>query len=171
MEKLAGEFQSQISMIFERPLALRNLYLCEAHSIEDLHLVIQPNSQRFCLLLLMDAGLINADKVREAGAYLAELGMVYLCAWGPECENIEDLMDEGTRRFNETLGGNDVIMTTSHASESLEEALWYFVHSAFPTAGLTEDCTDWILGCVGESGWASEIRRIAHDTIYLPPKD
>ena len=119
MEKLTGEFRSQVSMIFERPLPSRTLYLCEARSLEDLHFAVRPNSPRFCLFLLVDARSINPDKTREVAAYLAELGMVYLCAWGPECERVEDLFDEGTRDFDRTLTGDDVIMTTSHADESL----------------------------------------------------
>jgi hypothetical protein len=171
MEKLAEGFHSQISLDLGRPMPLRRLYLCEADAIEELQTVVKPAAGRFCLFLLMDARSVDASTTRQTAGYLAEQGMVYLCAWGPECSVVEDLFDEGTREFDEALTGDDVIMNTSHPKDSLEQALWFFVHSTFPTAGLSEGCQDWVVACVGNAAWANEIRRISHDVVYSPLKD
>jgi hypothetical protein len=49
-------------------------------------------------------------------------------------------------------------MTTWHERDSLEEALWFFVHSAVPTASYRSACTDWVIAVVGNAEWEQEIR-------------
>jgi hypothetical protein len=53
----------------------------------------------------------------------------YFCSWGPDCERFHDIVDEvlmeddvGEQKF---AGPNsiDVIMTTWHAKDSLEDAI------------------------------------------------
>jgi hypothetical protein len=171
MERLASDFQSQVSKIFERPKLPRNLFLCEIDNFENLPLLVKPNSARYCLLLLTDARLIESETLSRIASVLIESGLVYFCAWGPDCERVHDLFDEGSLEVDLALTGDDVIMTTSHAQESLDETLWYFVHSTFPTDGLETGCRDWIVACVGNKEWSSEIRRIAHDVVYPDPNE
>ena len=173
LEKLAGDFQSWVSMIFERPLPDRNLYLCEASSIDQLPDELSLASQRFCLLLAMDADAVSSDLVFDTALTLVRRGLVYLCAWGPGCKRVHDIFDDAALGTDLVLRltGDDVIMTTSHEGEPLTETLWYFVHSAFPTPGLEQGCSDWIVACVGKHEWARKIRDIARDTVYLPPQD
>ena len=171
MEKLASGFQGQVSVVFERPKRARNLFLCETDGIENLPLVVKPSSARYCLLLAMDARSIEAGTLIQIASTLAGSGLVYFCAWGPDCERVHDLFDEGSMEADLALAGDDVLMTTSHAEESLGEALWFFVHSTFPTDGLKEGCSDWIVACVGNKEWSNEIRRISHDVVYKHPNE
>jgi len=119
----------------------------------------------------MDARLIEAGTLSRIASMLAGSGLVYFCAWGPDCDRVHDLFDEGFLEANLALTGNDVIMTTSHVDESLGEALWYFLHSTFPTEALEKGCSSWIVACIGNKEWSGEIRRIAHDVVYERPTD
>jgi hypothetical protein len=171
VEKLASDFQSQVSMIFERPKPPRNLFLCETDRIENLPLLMRDSSTRYCLLLLIDARPIESENLSRIASRLTGSGLVCFCAWGPDCKRVHDLFDEGAMEANLALTGDDVIMTTWHAEESLGETLWDFVHSTFPTEGLEIGCNDWIVACIGNEVWSREIRRIAHDAVYHPPKE
>jgi len=85
---------------------------------------------------LFQCGLIVAHSALKSG-------MVYFCAWGPDCERFHGIVDEvvveddiGERLF---FGKNrsDTIMTTWHDDEPLNEALDFFVNLTCPTAGST----------------------------------
>jgi hypothetical protein len=84
---------------------------------------------------------------------------------GVDCERFHDIVDEvvveddlGERQF---LGPNqdDVIMTTWHKDDILEEAIDYFINFAFPTDGFQADSDSWIALCVNNPEWATSIRR------------
>jgi hypothetical protein len=65
---------------------------------------------------------------------LLDTGAIYICAWGPGCTSVHDVADEA--RELKCGGANDrahpVVMTTSHASDSLQDALWFFFFLTFP---------------------------------------
>jgi len=49
----------------------------------------------------------------------------------------------------------DVVMTTWHADETLEEALDFLATSAVPTDGFAPDSDFRLVVCVGNSDWAA----------------
>jgi len=92
--------------------------------------------------------------------------MVYFCVWGRGCERFHDIVDEivvadelGNRKFAGPLG-NDVVMTTWHDDESLEEALSFFTTCAVPTEGLADDSDFRLVICVGNSHWTDVAERL-----------
>ena len=88
---------------------------------------------RFRLFVAADTSHSSVEEISAfaEGALIA--GMVYFCAWGPGCERFHDIVDEiiaddrvsGRNRFLPPTS-DDVVMTTWHAHETLEEALDYF---------------------------------------------
>jgi hypothetical protein len=64
-----------------------------------------------------------------------------------------------------------VIITTAHDDETLEEALWFFVHCAFAAKNYEEDCTEWIAVAVGNKDWSNEIRRLIPEVLKPLPED
>src|ERR1041385_553830 len=87
-----------------------------------------PNS-RFRLFVAADSRDSSTDAISEFVLAALQRGMVYCCAGGPGCERFHDIVDEivvedglSERRFVGPTTA-DVIMTTWHADESLEEAL------------------------------------------------
>jgi hypothetical protein len=91
-------------------------------------------------------------------------GMVYFCAWGPGSERFEDVVDQtvvgdgSDEGPYEGPGRYDVIMTTSHLNDTLDEALDFFVSWAIPTEGFAPDSDYWIAVTVDNAGWAKLIR-------------
>lgn len=80
---------------------------------------------------------------------------MYVCAWGPGCERVHDIVDEERDGGSED---NRVLMTTWHANESLADALWFVLTCAIP-----DDCylAGWgaIVGIsIGSPRWAAEMR-------------
>lgn len=87
-------------------------------------------------------------------------GASYVCAWGPSAGTVEEAFDYAS--FLSELGEPlpFTLMTTSHVSEPLEEALWFAFYTAHPpddlpcelnavvavvdSAGLEERCTTWV---------------------------
>jgi hypothetical protein len=99
-----------------------------------------------------------------AEAALAQ-GMVYFCAWGPSCEKFEDIVDEAVEGDGsvggqyEGPGQSDVIMTTSHKTDTLDEALDFFMEWAIPTDGFAPDSDYWVAVTVGNSNWAASVAK------------
>jgi len=59
-----------------------------------------------------------------------DAGASYVCAWGPDSPTVEETFDYAS--FLPELGEpiSFTLMTTSHPSESLEDALWFAFHNA-----------------------------------------
>ncbi len=171
MECLIREMQSQVSMIFPNEPPARAVFLCPAQSIEELPAKIKTNSSNFGLLLIMDAKDKGDKELLDAATKLADKGLAYLCAWGPDCERVHDVFDEGVQKKNDELTGDDVIMTTSHADEPLVEALWFFLHSAFPTQSFQASCLDWIIAPIRNRDWEQEVRSKIQEVAFNPPTE
>ena len=125
-----------------------------------------PNSlklptKRFRLLLAADSLATPVASISAFAASALNAGMVYCCAWGKGCERLHDIVDQcvsedalGARRFTGP-SEHDVVMTTWHDDESLEEALYFFAKCAVPTDGFTEDSDFRLVICVGHPEWSS----------------
>jgi hypothetical protein len=107
----------------------------------------------------------------QAAGDLAEMGLACLCAWGPDCERVHDLFDVAAGPKNDELTGDDVIMTSWHSGDTLLEALWYFVHTAFATRCFEMTCTDWIIAPIGNPEWEKEIRGKVSEIAFEPPAE
>lgn len=117
----------------------RQLVLLEADSPADLQNWPTLPSPHFVCLVVWDApprpGLLLglAQKVLDAGA-------VYVCAFGDGCERVHDAVDEIIVSDNREPDDEHAIMTTWHANESLDDALWYAMFTANPPAAYESTC-------------------------------
>jgi hypothetical protein len=70
-----------------------------------------------------DASSLSAEVIGEAAAQLLEAGLMYLCAWGPDCERVHDIFDEMEviREIDSGVESKRFLLTTWH-NEPLEEA-------------------------------------------------
>jgi len=116
---------------------------------------------RFRLLVAADMREAEDSAIAQFASAALSAGMVYFCAWGPECERFHDIVDsvlenddKGARRYAGPRS-DDVVMTTWHDDESLEEALDFFAICAVPTDGLTPDSNFRLVMCVDNPGWAA----------------
>jgi hypothetical protein len=164
MEKLAGDVRSEV--LPDRPR--RDIYLCSSETIESLVQQIVPPSPHFGLLLAVDARPLDADQIGYVAEDLVGKGLAYLCAWGPGCERVHDIFDEIIVEMDPELN-NGVILTTWHSKEPLQEALWFFVNSAFPNEAYEGTCHAWIAAPVGRPEWEKTVRVAFNKTGHVDP--
>jgi hypothetical protein len=120
-------------------------------------------SRRFRLFVAADVTSTTASIIAEFAHAALTSGMVYFCAWGPDCSRFHDIVDEvvvaddiGKRLF---AGPNeqDTIMTTWHENEALDDALDFFVNCSHPTNGFEAASDFWFAMSVANSAWAATI--------------
>ena len=62
-------------------------------------------------------------------------------------------------------GENDTVMTTWHATDTLDEALEYFLAFTCPTDGFIPESDFWLAVCIDKPAWAATI---GHNLESLP---
>ena len=118
-------------------------------------------SRRFRLLVAADVNHVSNNILYEFAQDALSNGLVYFCSWGSDCERFHDIVDEviaadelGQRRFAPPTA-EDVVMTTWHDNDSLEEALDFFGRCALPTDGYIEDSSFRVVMCLANRDWAA----------------
>jgi hypothetical protein len=120
-------------------------------------------SKRFRLFVAADVSHSSVEEISTFAEAALARGMVYFCAWGPSCEKFEDIVDEIVVGDGSDGAGyegptrNDVIMTTSHKTHTLDEALDFFAEWAIPTEGFAPDSDYWVAVTVNNDNWASVV--------------
>ena len=154
MEKLLSNVKSEVFPDKQT----KDIYLCPSTTINVLAEQITPTSPNFGLLLAMDAQPVDSGQIGELAEKLMEKGLAYLCAWGPDCERVHDNFDQIAVLRDLEQKDDNVIMTTWHSDESLEEGVWFLVNCAFPTQAYEESCKAWIVAPIGNAEWEQRIR-------------
>ena len=129
-------------------------------SLEDF--VARPSlvlpSNNFVCLVAGDSSGRSGSELKEFGAWLLEQGAVYICAWGPSCEDLEEAVDYAVVDADIESGTESaVVITTSHAQESLEDALEYFWSDANPHPWYGARCKAALAMAIGNPKWKGEI--------------
>lgn len=93
----------------------------------------------FGLLLVAD----HAISIGSAAAVLLERGLAFVSAWGTDCARTEADFDSAIVDRNPNETADDVILTTSHANDSVDEAVEFFVVSAHPASAYFDECNTW----------------------------
>jgi hypothetical protein len=119
-------------------------------------------SKSFRLFVAADITEVSTQTVSDFALAALNQGMVYLCSWGPDCERFHDIVDEvlvedniGQQKFARP-NSSDVIMTTWHANDSLEDAIDFFATLAVPTDGFAPDSDSRLVVCVANQQWAAQ---------------
>jgi hypothetical protein len=125
------------------------------------------------LLVAADTEGSTVDVISNFAEAALIRGMTYFCAWGAGCSRFHDIVDEvivgdelGAQRFAPP-GSEDVVMTTWHNDQSLEEALDFFTTCAFPTDGYAENSGYRVVICLANSEWASIARNFLRETDFF----
>jgi hypothetical protein len=125
-------------------------------SLEAWPLQANIGTSRFGLFLACDAEGVPDDVIYSAALHALASGAVYVVAWGPGCERVHDTFDDAAVMLALDDPTRPTILTTWHADESLEEALWFFVDIAM--AGHHEGLTTGAAVTVGREDWCRQIR-------------
>jgi len=136
----------------------RRLFMIDVAAFEPLSpaLGISPT---FAAFVVGDSTQATAAALREFATSLITAGAVYVCAYGPGCTDLETAVDEAGVREEMRLGvERPVIMTTSHPSEPLSEAVEFFLRTAFPDEGYADTCRSAVAITVGDAIPASDVK-------------
>jgi hypothetical protein len=132
--------------------------LCTGDSLTDIPTLIQPANTNFVLLLIMNGTQFDSPLIYSAAEKLLDNGMIYACVWGSECERVHDIIDQARFKRHPEETNNNVIITTWHAQESIEEAVWFFLNCAWPATAYQNTCSDWVAAVIGNPEWESRVR-------------
>jgi len=112
-------------------------------------------SEHTVLLIVGDARDVSTDSIAQVAQRLLEAGLIWICAWGPDCQRVHDVFDE-VHVGDGTTEPPFTLMSTWHSGEPLEEAVWFFVNSAFPLD--TElGSTSYVAVTVADREWAGVV--------------
>ena len=108
------------------------LYACDLAEVEAELPELRFHTQYFLCLIGGDFSSIpSGDLVRLVSNLIAK-GACYFICWGPGCESAHDLIDDILIGDDSLSSEETVIMTTWHADEPIEEALFALLCSAWP---------------------------------------
>ena len=113
------------------------------------------------LCIVADARNVHADTLSRLAERFLVSGLIYVCVWGPDCERVHDIFDE----VHVGDGGTEpafTFMSTWHADERVEEALWFFLQCAFPPDTPIET-TSYVAVTVGKADWATRVENALSD--------
>jgi len=140
----------------------RRFYLCSCESLDQLSAKFEPSSKYFRLAIAVDALNISDDLIRKTARTALQRGFSSLCVWGRDCERVHDLFDDAERELHLPRGASwtstDVVMTTRHANETLDQALWHFAWCSIPTEYLESESQDCFVAVIGNPVWEREVR-------------
>ncbi len=145
----------------------RNYFSLEGESLRDLAHAIPTVEGHFVLFLACDGTTLSDTELREFSAALLEKGIAYLVAWGPGCSRVHDLFDQTEVERDTEKGEGPTVMTTWHDGESLEEAFYFFLFTAWPDEALEGSCKTAIAASVGNASWSTRMRELFSDVAGL----
>jgi hypothetical protein len=119
---------------------------------------IELPTPHFLCLLAADFTVATDAEISGLAQSLLALGASYFVCWGPGCERAHDLIDGATLLVDPPIPDNSVIMTTWHADESLDEALFFVLCSAWPDPAFENSTGCTLAVSVGNAQVASQIR-------------
>lgn len=144
----------------------RDLFFIAAPEIADIPPAFTFPSQNFAALLVTDSTRIADEALATFSTSFVRAGCSYFCSWGPDCERAHDIFER------QCLDIDPVIMTTWHADEPLDEAIWFFLRTTFPDDAYFDTTRTGLAVVVGAPDWASHVERrlrdipsLAHDVL------
>ncbi|TXT35524.1 MAG: hypothetical protein FD138_1321 [Planctomycetota bacterium] len=135
----------------------RELYLIELAHPDELPGTIDIAGKHFVALIVWDATSVPATSIARLARRLINLGGVYFCTWGGDCERVHDVID------GEWVDGGDptkdeTLMTTWHDDEPLVNAIWFALFCAWPIDAFFEECRSVVAICIGCPQFAAEVK-------------
>lgn len=118
-----------------------------------------PGCKHFVLFVAADGRSVGDASVMEAARRSLASGLCYFVVWGPDCERVHDLFDRVIvdEHFRGTETVENVIMTTWHERDSLDDALAFFLGAAMPADDYRVTCRSWLAVPIGSDDWAARI--------------
>ena len=110
---------------------------------------------RFVCLLAWDAADVSFTEVETVASKLLHDGCAYICCWGSACERVHEAFDEADIARSPE---GPYVMSTWHADDPLEEALWFALFNAHPDPVFADSCRFTLAISIGRADWAATMR-------------
>ena len=136
----------------------RDLFLLELAGFDDLPQRLTLPSRYFACLVACDAQAAAPQRILPFCSALLRSGAVYVCTWGPGCDRLQDFFDVASLADDSHPGESEPVMTTCHADESLDDALWYLINLTSPTPAYAPSCGATLAISIGEPDWSERMR-------------
>src|SRR5262245_29244509 len=101
----------------------RDLFVMAIRTSGELPRDLSVTSAGFVCLIAWDARAAAPDEIAEVARRVLDAGAVYVCAWGPDCERVHDIIDEEHVGPSPGPTVNSGVRTTGHDDESRAGAL------------------------------------------------
>jgi len=122
-------------------------------------------SDFLAVFVVADGTTETTEELGEWARRALAQGLVYSCSWGPGSESVHDVVDwEELARHNYDTTG-PIIMTTWHDSETLDEAVDFFMVSALPDKPFPLNSTAWLVVEVGTFGVLSGAQHLVAERL------
>jgi hypothetical protein len=142
---------------------MREIEVLSFRTIAELAERLPIRTRYFLLLLAWDAPEKTPQQLMSFFRPLVDRGLVYFCAWGSRCEAVHDAVDQCDIQKHHEAGkalcNDSIVMTTWHARESLQEALWFFKTCAMPAESFDPSNCDRFAVAVGNLNWGPEMEK------------
>ena len=109
----------------------------------------------FTLLVAASASTDDAAQIQRFAADAVASGCAYVCTWGEGCEQVHDFFDAAS------IAADRFVMSTWHAEESLPEALYFALVTAWPEEA--SDPSESAVTLAVEAPWVAEVRQLVAD--------
>jgi hypothetical protein len=141
----------------------RQLLLAPVPDLDSWPVDLPEVEGEFVAFVAVDASGLPDPILESFARKLLSQHAAYVCIWGPDCERVHDVVD--AVRDRDHPGGEDdaVVMTTWHADDTLDQALWFALYTACPHDQLIETCGATVCIVVGRKDWAGDIRAALSD--------
>lgn len=136
----------------------RYLYLLDLATANDLPDIVNVSATHFVCFLAWDSEDRSVETISRVAGILLDAGCIYFCSWGRGCERVHDIIDEVCVNPDSSRDDGASIMTTWHAEDSLDDALWFFLNTANPDEQYSERCNAALAVSIG--GGPSRLDRI-----------
>ena len=147
----------QINNFNHRDILGRELFLISTDELSDIFPLPEKENSNFALLLVMDGRKELVGDLDNIPQHLIEEGLVYVCTWGEDCNRIHDIFDEVVIQMEIESKKEIPIMTTWHADETIDEALWFFLFTAIPDEVYLDTCKTAYVVSVGSTEWTKQL--------------
>lgn len=135
-------------------------------SLEALVTELEPLTPEYILFLAADSSKYSSAQLTTLAGTVLETGAGYVCCWGPDCERLHDAFDVARDARGARCDG--VIMTTSHASEPLEKALWFADCAAVPGQQHEAASGSVLVAVVNNAEWLERVKTHLASDLPLP---
>ena len=150
----------------------RDIIYVFVNEIEKFDLTKITITAKYFTLFISNTLSLDIDIFFNKAKELLKAGLVYMCAWGNECEKIHDLFDDANvilevdEEIKPLIEGN-VVMTTWHENDTLQDAIEFFLMNTSPTEQFYDECKTSIVLQVGHSSEIDKMINYLEDQNWL----